>query len=142
MEELKNKFPEGIESIETRLNETTVTVKKEAILPVCEFLKKEKGFDYLNDLTGLDLGKEANPRFAVVYQIFSMKTRQRLRLKVKTADAVDSVTPVWQGANWFEREVFDLLGVGFNHHPYLKRIYMADDFVGHPLRKDYPLKGE
>jgi NADH-quinone oxidoreductase subunit C len=142
MAELKDKFPDSIESSETALGETTVTLKKEALLDVCRFLKQEKGFDYLADLTGLDLGKDARPRFAVLYHIYSMKSGQRLRLKVKTADAVDSVTSVWRGADWFEREVFDLIGVVFNNHPYMKRIYMPDDFVGHPLRKDYPLRGE
>lgn len=142
MSELRNKFPDAVEASETRLGERTVTLKKETLLQVCEFLKQEKGFDYLADLTGLDLGKEADPRFAVMYHIFSIKSGERLRLKVKTADAVDSVTSVWRGADWFEREVFDLLGVVFNHHPYMKRIYMPDDFVGHPLRKDYPLRGE
>ncbi len=142
MDQLKNKFPDAVESVETRLGETTVALKKEFLLPVCEFLKKEAGFDYLSDLTGLDLGIEAEPRFAVVYHLYSMKGRQRLRLKVKTAGEVDSVTPVWKGADWFEREVYDLLGIVFNQHPHLTRIYMPDDFVGHPLRKDFPLKGE
>ncbi len=142
MTELKDKFPDSIENSETALGETTVTLKKEALLQVCEFLKQEQDFDYLADLTGLDLGKETEPRFAVVYHILSLKSGQRLRLKVKTAEAVDSVTSVWRGADWFEREVFDLIGVVFNNHPYMKRIYMPDDFVGHPLRKDYPLRGE
>lgn len=142
MEELKNKFPAAVEAIETRLGETTVTLKKEALSQVCEFLKQEKGFDYLSDLTGLDLGKEANPRFAVVYHLYNMKSQQWLRLKVRTADQVDSVTPAWKAADWFEREVYDLLGIVFNNHPNLTRIYMPDDFTGYPLRKDYPLRGE
>lgn len=142
MEELKNKFPAAVEAIETQLGETTVTLKKEGLSQACEFLKQEKGFDYLSDLTGLDLGKEANPRFAVVYHLINIKTHQRLRLKVRTADAVDSVTPVWKAANWFEREVFDLLGIVFNNHPDLTRIYMPETFTGYPLRKDYPLRGE
>lgn len=142
MEELRNKFPAAVEAIETRLGETTVTLKKEILSQACEFLKQEKGFDYLSDLTGLDLGKEANPRFAVVYHLYNMATHQRLRLKVLTSDAVDSVTPVWKAANWFEREAFDLLGIVFTNHPNLTRIYMPDTFTGYPLRKDYPLRGE
>lgn len=142
MEQLENKFPGAVESIETRLGETTVTLKKEFLQPVCEYLKKEEGFDYLSDLTGLDLGEGAEPRYAVAYHLFSMKDHQRLRLKVKTNDAVESVTPVWKGADWYEREVYDLLGIVFNHHPNLTRIFMPDDFEGHPLRKDFPLMGE
>jgi len=142
LEQLKNKFPNAVESIETRLGETTVELKKEFLQPVCEYLKKEAGLDYLADLTGLDLGVEAGPRYAVVYHLYSMQGRQRLRLKVKTSDAVDTVTSVWKGADWFEREVYDLLGIVFNHHPNLTRIYMPDDFVGHPLRKDFPLMEE
>jgi NADH-quinone oxidoreductase subunit C len=142
MEELRNKFPGAVEAIDTQFGETTVTLKKESLSQVCEFLKQEKGYDYLSDLTGLDLGKEAKPRFAVVYHLYSMKSHQRLRLKVKTDDAVDTVSSIWKAADWFEREVFDLLGVRFNHHPNLTRIYMPDDFNGYPLRKDYPLAGE
>ena len=142
LEQLKNKFPNAVESIETRAGETTVVLKKEFLQPVCEYLKKEEGYDYLSDLTGLDLGEEANPRYAVAYHLFSMQGHQRLRLKVKTPDAVESVTSVWKGADWFEREVYDLLGIVFNRHPKLTRIFMPDDFVGHPLRKDYPLMGE
>lgn len=142
MEELRNKFPGAVEAIKTQFGETTVTLKKESLSQVCEFLKQEKGFDYLSDLTGLDLGKEAKPRFAVVYHLYSIKGHERLRLKVLTDDDVDTVTSTWKAADWFEREVFDLLGVRFNHHPNLTRIYMPDDFNGHPLRKDYPLRGE
>ena len=142
MEELRNKFPGAVEAIGTQFGETTVTLKKESLSRVCEYLKQEKGFDYLSDLTGLDLGLEAKPRFAVVYHLYSIKSCQRLRLKVRTDDAVDTVTPAWKAANWFEREIYDLLGVSFNNHPNMTRIYMPDDFNGHPLRKDYPLRGE
>jgi NADH-quinone oxidoreductase subunit C len=142
MERLEYKFPKAVESMETRLGETTVVLKKEFLRPVCRYLKKEEGFDYLSDLTGLDLGILAEPRYAVVYHLYSLEDHRWLRLKVKTSDAVDSVTSVWKGADWFEREVYDLLGIVFNRHPGLTRIYMPDDFVGHPLRKDFPLTGE
>ena len=142
MEPLENKFPKAVQFTETRLEETTVVLKKEFLLQVCRYLQKEEGFDYLSDLTGLDLGIGAEPRYAVVYHLYSLEEHRWLRLKVKTPDAVDSVTSVWKGADWFEREVYDLLGIVFSRHPNLTRIYMPDDFVGHPLRKDFPLMEE
>jgi NADH-quinone oxidoreductase subunit C len=142
MHELKEKFPAAVEEIASRLGEVTVVIRPESLLPVCQFLQREKGFDYLADLTGIDLGPMQAPRFEVLYHLYSLKTYQRLRLKVRTAAAVDSVTSLWQGADWFEREVYDLIGVGFAGHPNLTRIYMPETFAGHPLRKDYPLRGE
>jgi NADH-quinone oxidoreductase subunit C len=86
----------------------------------------------------------SDPRFEVIYQLFSTVTKKFLRLKVRLAGdypAVDSLTPIWPGANFFEREVFDLFGVRFNEHPNLKRIMMPDNWEGHPLRRDYPVEG-
>jgi NADH-quinone oxidoreductase subunit C len=84
------------------------------------------------------------PRFEVVYELLSMARKERLRLKVRlsgTDAKVESLTPVWPAANYFEREVFDLFGIHFEGHPYLHRIMMPDDWEGHPLRKDYPVEG-
>ena len=85
-----------------------------------------------------------DPRFEVIYHLFSTVTKKRVRLKVRLSgdDArVDSLTPIWPGADFFEREVFDLFGVRFQEHPNLKRIMMPDNWEGHPLRKDYPVEG-
>ena len=86
----------------------------------------------------------SEPRFEVVYHLFSTVTKKRVRLKVRLSGGdptVDSLTPIWPGANFFEREVFDLFGVRFQEHPNLKRIMMPENWEGHPLRKDYPVEG-
>ena len=86
----------------------------------------------------------AEPRFEVVYHLLSIPNKERIRLKVhlnSDSPAVESLTSVWPGANYFEREVFDLFGVRFTGHPYLRRILMPEDWEGHPLRKDYPVEG-
>ena len=143
---LRERFPEAVLEAATARNEVTVAVARAAIEPVCRFLRDELdlGFDYLSDLTAVDrLGlREPGPRFEVVYHLYSMVRRTRLRLKVRAADGepVPSVTPVWEGANWFEREVFDLFGIPFAGHPDLRRILMPEDWVGHPLRKDFPVE--
>jgi NADH-quinone oxidoreductase subunit C len=142
---LKEKFPESVlESSEFR-GELTIVVKRENIVSVCTYLKDdpELSFEYLSDLTAVDrLGRK--PRFEVVYHLYSIKMNHRVRLKVgiDEDESLSSVTSVWSSANWFEREVFDLFGVNFENHPDLRRILMPDDWVGHPLRKDFPLTRE
>ena len=105
-------------------------------------LRDQLGFDFLSDITAVDYWQKKTPRFEVVYQILSLSKRNRLRLRVPVpADdsTVDSLTPLWQGANFLEREVWDLYGIRFNGHPDLRRILLYDEFQGHPLRKDYPV---
>lgn len=101
------------------------------------------GFSLLTDLTAVDR-YPATPRFEVVYHLTAPDARARIRLKARIAEtgAVPSATPVWPGANWLEREVFDLYGIRFDGHPDLKRILMPDDWEGYPLRKDFPLTEE
>jgi NADH-quinone oxidoreductase subunit C len=143
MEELKQKFPEAIEETITHLGEDTITLKKEYILPISNHLKTQ-GYNFLSDLTGVDLGVDKNPRFQVIYHLYSISTHKRLRLKVNLPPdnpTVESVTPVWKTADWFEREAFDLFGITFINHPNLTRILLPDQFEGYPLRKDYPLRG-
>ncbi len=105
--------------------------------------------DFLVDLTAVDLlglpGPEDRPRFEVVYHLRSMHSGDRLRVKARLADrddgaepTIDTVCDLWKSANWMEREVFDMFGVKFTHHPDLRRILMYEEFVGYPLRKDYP----
>ena len=123
--------------------EVTVTVKKEDILSVCGFLKTELSYNLLTDVTAVDyLGSDQ--RFMMVYNLYSIPNKDRLRVKApvdESACAIDSLSGLWNSANWLEREVFDLFGINFVNHPDLRRILMTDDWVGHPLRKDYPLQG-
>ncbi len=118
-------------------------VKKSRIVDVCRFLKEEQAFDMSPYITAVDyLGED--PRFEVVYQLYSTRTNARVRLRVKVPESdcvVPSVTRLWRGADWFERYCFDMYGIRFMDHPDLRRLLMYDEFVGYPLRKDYPLRG-
>jgi NADH-quinone oxidoreductase subunit C len=140
---LKERFAADIVDIKEFRGEVTVTVKKENIVEICNYLKEFVGYNLLTDLTAVDyLGQ--SPRFLVVYNMYSIPAKDRLRVKaqVEETDAtIDSVAGVWSSANWLEREVYDLFGIKFAGHPDLRRILMTDDWVGHPLRKDYPLQG-
>ncbi|HKK01714.1 MAG TPA: NADH-quinone oxidoreductase subunit C [Desulfuromonadales bacterium] len=140
---LKSKFSDSILDVVEYRGETTVIAKKEDVVAICTFLKKDLGFNFLTDLCGVDcLG--ASPRFQVVYHMQNLTTKERLRLKVLVEESdpkVATVSTIWGTANWHERECWDLVGITFDGHPDLRRILMADDWVGHPLRKDYPLQG-
>ena len=141
---IKEKFSHYIISTHSFRNDDTIVINKEALKQVMLFLKNDKitQFDMLIDVTAVDYLGSA-PRFEVVYHLLSIPLRQRLRVKVPITEEepeLDSVTSIWPGANWFEREVFDMFGIRFNGHPDLKRILMYEQFEGHPLRKDYPLK--
>src|SRR5512142_2027720 len=99
-------------------------------------------FDFLSDITAVDYWQKQEPRFEVVYQLTALKLRRRLRVRVPVPEndaAVESLTPLWRGANFMEREVWDLFGIRFIEHPDLRRILLYDEFQGHPLRKDYPV---
>jgi NADH-quinone oxidoreductase subunit C len=109
-----------------------------------KILKEEAqlDFDFLSDITAVDYWQKNEPRFEVVYQILSRKKRQRLRVRVPVPEndpTVESLTPLWRGANFLEREVWDLFGIRFIDHPDLRRILLYDEFQGFPLRKDYPV---
>jgi NADH-quinone oxidoreductase subunit C len=126
-------------------NELTIWVDRIALRQACQTLKSDPKLQYnaLADLTCVDFYPR-EPRFEVVYQLFSTVTKKYLRLKVRLSGddaSIDSLTPIWPGANFFEREVFDLFGVRFDEHPNLTRIMMPNDWEGHPLRKDYPVEG-
>jgi NADH-quinone oxidoreductase subunit C len=102
----------------------------------------ELDFDFLSDITAVDYWRKQEPRFEVVYQILSRRRRRRLRVRVPVPEndpAVESLTPLWRGAGFLEREVWDLFGIRFIDHPDLRRILLYEEFVGHPLRKDYPV---
>ncbi|MCZ8344203.1 MAG: NADH-quinone oxidoreductase subunit C [Leptospira sp.] len=101
-------------------------------------------FTYLNDLTSVDWLGKRSPRFEIVYLLRSPKNnhfRMQIRVPVEEGETVPSITDIFVGANWPEREIFDLMGIEFSGHPQLERLIMPDNFVGHPLRKDFPLEG-
>ena len=123
--------------------ELTLEIAPGKITSVCGFLKYDQQFVRLSTVTAVDR-YPAEPRFEVVYHLHSVARNLRVRLKCRIGGAdpeIDSVTGVWRGANWYEREVFDLFGIRFRNHPDLRRIMMPDDWEGHPLRKDYPVMG-
>ena len=139
---LRERFPEAILSAKSFRNEITVVVTPSEIVRVCRHLKEDPDlrYDFLSDLTAVDRLRE-HPRFEVVYHLYSLqfKRRVRLRVQVEEGEAVPSVTPVWGTADWHEREVYDMFGVGVEGHPDLRRILMPEAWEGHPLRKDYPV---
>jgi NADH-quinone oxidoreductase subunit C len=118
-------------------------IAPEKIREACRFLKDERRFLRLSGITAVDW-HPAEPRFEVVYQLHSIESNERLRLKCRLpgdSPGIESVTGVWRNADWYEREVFDLFGVTFRGHPNLKRLMMPEDWEGHPLRKDFPVHG-
>jgi NADH-quinone oxidoreductase subunit C len=141
---LQEKFPASILEVKTFREEVNVTVQKENIFEICKFLYSETDLQYqmLVDLCGVDFFPES-PRFEVVYLLYSMKNKERLRLKAKVGEneSILSVESIWKAANWLEREVYDLFGIHFVNHPDLRRILLWDGYEGHPLRKDFPVEG-
>jgi NADH-quinone oxidoreductase subunit C/D len=148
VEKLKNRFPGAVLDASEFRGETTVTLRAGELLKVARFLRDEPGLRYamLTDLCGLDrLGLGVEPRFATIYQLYSLEHNRRLRLKAPLEGdppTVRSVVEIWPTANWHERETYDLMGIVFQGHPYLRRIMLPEGWAGHPLRKDYPLGGE
>jgi NADH-quinone oxidoreductase subunit C len=126
-------------------DEMTIYVERSLIREACVLLRDDPScpFNFLSDVTCVDQ-YPAEPRFEVVYHLLSIPNKERVRLKVRlegSSPAVDTVTSVWPAANFFEREVYDLFGVRFIGHPYLRRLLMPEDWEGNPLRKDYPVEG-
>lgn len=119
------------------------TIPAEKLKEVAEFLKKEFSFDQLRDIIGVDRFTK-DKRFECIYNLYSTHTLKRIFLRVKLDSKnpeVDSLYPVWQSANWAEREVYDMYGISFRNHPDLRRMYMTEEFEYYPLRKDFPLMG-
>jgi NADH-quinone oxidoreductase subunit C len=136
---------EAVTGVKFDRDEMTITVDRDHIREACILLKEDPAcpFNYLSDVTCVDW-YPSEPRFEVIYHLLSIPNKERVRLKVRLdsgSPVVESITSVWPGANYFEREVFDLFGVRFTGHPYLRRILMPEDWEGHPLRKDYPVEG-
>ena len=145
VEKLKEKFGAEIIDVSEFMGQYAVSLKPAKIMDICRYLHDDPDLymDYLADLCGVDY-PDRKYRFEVVYNLFSIKHRHRIRIKALLQEKdpnVDSVVPVWAGANWHEREACDMYGIVFDGHPDLRRILMPDDWEGYPLRKDYPLKG-
>jgi NADH-quinone oxidoreductase subunit C len=139
---LVGEFGGEVLSTHSDFGDDTAVVRRESIVRICTFLRDDPEllFDFAMDLTGVDyLGEE--PRFEVVYHLYSLAKKHRVRLKARVPEndpVIDSVASVWPGLDWYEREAYDMYGIVFRGHSNLKRILMYEGFVGHPLRKDYP----
>lgn len=145
-ERIKERFPEEVRATGEFRGQVSVTIRKERLLDICKYLHEEPAldFDYLKDLCGVDYFGKKPVRFEVVYTLYSMRHRHMIRIKAEVpedAPAIDSVMPVWIGADWHERECYDMFGITFNGHPDMRRILLPEDWEGYPLRKDYPEMG-
>ena len=145
LDKLKTRFQVAIEEYNEFRGELTVVISKEKIIEVCRFLKEdnELQFDFLMDVCCIDMYKPKK-RFGVIYNLYSLSRKHRIRLKTFTEEEnpkVPTVTGIWRTANWHERETYDMFGVIFEDHPDLRRVYLPEEFEHHPLRKDFPLMG-
>jgi len=134
--------PQALTDAKFAFGELTLTIAATEIRAACSTVQAA-GYNFFEDMTAVDWFP-SSPRFQLSYHILSHKLLERIRLRVMVDGSeliVDSIVPVWAGANFFEREVFDLFGIRFAGHPDLRRIMLPDDWNGHPLRKDYPVEG-
>lgn len=144
VDRLRQRFPGAVLEVTEFRGEITVVIPRETIVEIARFLRDDPGtaFDLLSVVTGVHyLGRDYD--FEVLYHLYSVPKSHRLRLKIRLCEneTVDSVTPVWPGANWPEREAYDLVGVRFRGHPDLRRIIMPEDYPYHPLRRDFDVEG-
>jgi NADH-quinone oxidoreductase subunit C len=146
VEAVQSRFSQAVVEVVEHRNEQTIILNTESLMDVCNYLKKQLQYNLLETITAVDW-PERVPRFDVIYQLLSLPNQCFVRLKVRVGQrreehpSVPSVTAIWPGANWYEREVYDLFGITFTGHPDLRRILMPIDWTTHPLRKDYPLAG-
>jgi len=145
-EKIKEKFPDQVVDVAEFRDQVSVIVKRDQIVAMLRYLHDDPllSFDHLQDLTAVDYLNKKDVRFEVVYTLYSIRFRHNIRIRAQVPDndpKISSVVPIWAGANWHERECFDMFGIVFAGHPDLRRILMPEDWEGHPLRKDYPLKG-
>lgn len=142
LNDLQKKLPGAVGEAVIFRNQPSVNVEKDQLVSVCQFLRSRSGGAYtmLTDETATDYPKREK-RFDVIYHLYSFERNDRLRLRVQVGgdEPVPSVVSVWAAANWMEREIFDLFGIVFDGHPNLKRLLLPDEWVGHPLRKDYDI---
>jgi len=143
VKKLRDTFAGAISEATEFLGQLSIRIERSRIVEVCDALKRdaETPFNYLSDLTCVHYPDQREAPFEVVYNLYSIPSNERVRLKVSVnGEGVESVTSVWPAADWLEREVYDLFGVMFLNHPDLRRILLPPDWEGHPLRKDYPLE--
>ena len=146
---IEERFPDQVVGTAAHAGQIGVHVRKDRISDVCQYLRDEPllNMDHLADLTAVDYSAypgDDGPRFEVVYNMISTQYRHRIRLKVRLPEdepKIATVSAIWNTADWHERETYDLMGIIFEGHPDLRRILLAEDWEGHPLRKEYPLKG-
>ncbi|HCC69120.1 MAG TPA: NADH-quinone oxidoreductase subunit C [Nitrospiraceae bacterium] len=144
---IRDRYLAEVKEIKEFRGQVSVIVKRDRVKEIMKYLhhSPELYFDYLQDLCGVDHLGRKEPRFEVVYHLYSIRHRHTIRIKAEVPEdncAIDSITDIWAGANWHERECYDLFGIKFNGHPDLRRILLPEDWEGHPLRKDYPLKAD
>jgi NADH-quinone oxidoreductase subunit C len=142
---LKDHFPESVVSVNEFRGDLTVTLRRDDLVKVAGFVKSDAdlAFDLIMDVFGVDMYRPEE-RFQVIYNLYSLSHKHYLRLMVCVNEdnpVVPTVTDVWPGANWHERETWDMCGIKFAGHPDLRRLYMPEEFEYHPLRKDFPLMG-
>jgi NADH-quinone oxidoreductase subunit C len=147
LDRLREALKDAVEEVSFHCGVPIVRVATARIVEVCRFLKEDAAcrMTLLGNLSGVDLIRlgRPDPRFDVVYHLFSIESKERLALKAAVAEGaeIDSVTGVWRTANWHEREAYDMFGIRFRGHPDLRRILMPEEFDAFPLRKDFPLEG-
>ena len=144
VEKVKARFPEAVEESHSQAGDDTVRVRRDSWFPVLEFLRKALGFDLFVDLTAVDYlaREEGLPRFEVVVHLRNMITGKRMRVKSRVPESdpsIQSLSLLWKGANWFERECHEMYGILFKDSPDLRHLLLYAEFEGHPLRKDYPI---
>ena len=143
LESLSTLFGEKLQAKTEFRGETSYTIAPEDLRDIAKFCRDDLSFDYLLDISSVDHSGE-EPRFEVVYELYSLTLAVHLRLKVPISEqigAVDTVSDIWPTANWHEREIYDMMGIKFNGHPDLRRILMWDGYPFFPLRKEFPLEG-
>ena len=143
---IAERFPSAFVDAVEEFGDLVIRIRRDGVEPVCRFLHDEPdmAFDHLTTVTSIDWQEDAD-RFEVVYQLYSIRWNRRLRVKARIPEedcAVASVSGIWRGAAFPEREVYDLMGIRFTGHPDLRRIFLPEDYDGHPLRKDYPTEGK
>jgi NADH-quinone oxidoreductase subunit C len=143
---LEQAFPGVVKKIIVACGETGIIVDKDDVKRVCRLLKEDKelSFDLLSDFGGVDYQGKRDKRFELVYQLYSTRTHQRLRVKTEVGEneSVPTMTSIWSAADWPERECHEMFGIEFEGHPDLMRLLTIEEFDGFPLRKDYPLLGK
>jgi NADH-quinone oxidoreductase subunit C len=147
LQRIQHTFSVGVINLADWRGDAAVTVTRDIVHEMAQFLRDDPGmdFDYIVHVSSVDWPDDEE-RFEVVWEVYSIRKRHRIRLKTRVPESdcvVDSMTDLWKGADFMEREVFDMMGIRFRNHPDLRRILMPDDYTeGYPLRKDFPLRGK